>query len=118
MLFGITIPYVIWHYYNQGIQINFGFLITMGDSCLQAGEFLANTDEKIRMEDFPEVMQTRNNASSILPGVFQAKGFFHLQSLLNRVMSLRLVNLLYQCMHSIFLSLCICFIISLGKGYQ
>lgn len=97
--YGIDKPYVIWHYYNQGIQINFGFLITMGDSCLQAGEFLVSTDNKIRIEDFPEVMQTRSNASSVLPGVFQAKGFFHLQSLLNKVVFLRLVKDLMQCIH-------------------
>ena len=91
--YSVDKPYVIWHYYNQGIQINFGFLITMGDNGLKAGEFLVSTDEKIHIEDFPEVMQTRNNASTILPGVFQAKGFFNLQSLLNRLIVLRLVTM-------------------------
>ena len=83
-------PYVIWHYYNQGIQINFGFFIAMSHNSLNAGEFLVNTKEKFRVEHFPEVIQTRNNASNILPGVLQAKGFFNLQSLMNRVIVLRL----------------------------
>lgn len=82
-------PYIIWHYYNQGIQINFGFFIERSDDGIKVGEFLVSTKEKFRIEDFPEVMQTRKNASNVLPGVLQAKGFFNLQSLLNKVNILR-----------------------------
>ena len=102
--YGIDKPYVIWHYYNQGIQINFGFLI---DCNFQAGDLLVDADKKIRIEDFPEVIQTRNNASNILPGVFQAKGFFHLQSLLNRVIVLRLVANC-ACTYNRFMSFNLC----------
>ena len=115
--YGIDKPYVIWHYYNQGIQISFGFFIRVVDSHIQAREFLVDADKKIRIEDFPEVMQTRDNASNILPGVFQAKGFFHLQSLINRVVVLRLVADCACSMHS-FMSLYSCISISIGKGFQ
>ena len=92
-------PYVIWHYYNQGIQINFGFFIALDDNnMLKAEGFLANAHEKLRIEQFPEVIQIRNNASNVLPGVLQAKGFFTLLSLMNKVKVLR-----YK--HALFMSL-------------
>lgn len=63
----------------------------MSDSGLKAGEFLVNTKENFRVADFPEVIQARNNASSVLPGVLQAKGFYSIQSLMNKVVVLRSV---------------------------
>ena len=88
-------PYVIWHYYNQGIQINFGFFIAMSDGGIKAGDFLVNTQEKFRVSEFPEVIKNRNNASNVLPGVLQAKGFYSIQSLMNKVVVLRSVVINY-----------------------
>lgn len=94
-------PYVIWHYYNQGIQINFGFFITASDSNLEVGDFLVSTKEKFRVEHFQEVMKTKSNACNILPGVLRAKGFFNLQSLLNRITALRYVTIIQSCINVI-----------------
>lgn len=82
-------PYIIWHYYNRGIQITFGFFISMKDNCFEAGEFLADFKQKLQIQSFHEVMQTTANINNTIPGILQAKGFYNFQSLMNRVINLR-----------------------------